>query len=278
MGPPPFGDGNTLDAAVLRRLKDASMGPPPFGDGNPPWRGGRGVRPSGFNGATAFRRWKRLSTATIATGQASFNGATAFRRWKPVRRLRPSVWPRGFNGATAFRRWKPAGPATSGLTADTLQWGHRLSAMETWVGHGPRVPRHRGASMGPPPFGDGNSWRARRTSTRTTLQWGHRLSAMETCPSTWRPPCGACASMGPPPFGDGNQATDKGNKKENVASMGPPPFGDGNVKPGKRPSALEGRLQWGHRLSAMETLTSHTALPLRVRRLQWGHRLSAMET
>ena len=36
-----------------------------------------------------------------------------------------------FNGATAFRRWKPSyGRDTSVEVAD-LQWGHRLSAMET---------------------------------------------------------------------------------------------------------------------------------------------------
>ena len=44
-----------------------------------------------FNGATAFRRWKRLcSTSRAARWLVPFNGATAFRRWKPlfVARLR----------------------------------------------------------------------------------------------------------------------------------------------------------------------------------------------
>ena len=59
--------------------------------------------------------------------------------------------------------------------------------------------------------------------------------------------------------------------------MGPPPFGDGN-EPG-----YSGRcggcvlLQWGHRLSAMETGRS-TQPTEAARILQWGHRLSAMET
>ena len=38
----------------------------------------------------------------------------------------------GFNGATAFRRWKPATFDGIGGTQSLLQWGHRLSAVETW--------------------------------------------------------------------------------------------------------------------------------------------------
>ena len=36
-----------------------------------------------------------------------------------------------FNGATAFRRWKPTGVMMETLCDHFLQWGHRLSAMET---------------------------------------------------------------------------------------------------------------------------------------------------
>ena len=60
-----------------------------------------------------------------------------------------------------------------------LQWGHRLSAMETGVGRKAHVFPHS-ASMGPPPFGDGNE-----------------VVAVEQV--VW-----VTASMEPPPFGDGN--------------------------------------------------------------------------
>ena len=84
-----------------------SMEPPPFGDGN------------------------LRSTPSPAHSTASFNGATAFRRWKRTMMMK-SI------GGTL-----------------NLQWGHRLSAMETH--HDDEVHRrHSQPSMGPPPFGDGN--------------------------------------------------------------------------------------------------------------------------
>ena len=187
MGPPPFGDGNFESNAPVSSHPLPSMGPPPFGDGNSDWR------------------WSELSLHYVPSmgpppfgdgnqrcgqgdgGAPAFNGATAFRRWKLSKwghRLsametvgRPPCMQRSFNGATAFRRWKHGKPP----------------------------------SMGPPPFGDGNSarqpflqWGHRlsamatgmlilameTTSSQANLQWGHRLSAMET----WLPP----------PFGDGN--------------------------------------------------------------------------
>ena len=84
MGPPPFGGGNLvqrfprfrhqsplqwghrLSAVETRNIscqllqgRTASMGPPPFGGGNLP-RPMAGLGCLGrFNGATAFRRWKR---------------------------------------------------------------------------------------------------------------------------------------------------------------------------------------------------------------------------
>ena len=62
-----------------------------------------------------------------------------------------------------------------------LQWGHRLSAMET------------GAT------GSGKT-------ASVWLQWGHRLSAMETVHRLDDLVLLDDASMGPPPFGDGNKA------------------------------------------------------------------------
>ena len=295
------------------------MGPPPFGDGNcagvrAPWTEGKtnlqwGHRLSAmetcricsvdscevysFNGATAFRRWKRaregpppfeetaqseesalqwghrlsaMETAPtldvdVAVTQP-FNGATAFRRWKLFQRKpgqRVTLVP--FNGATAFRRWK--------LEMEDL-WLEQTSMGPPPFGdgnHGEAVASD--PSMGPPPFGDGNSGRslfppctlqwAPRTSN---LQWGHRLSAMETIIT------GASARF------TFNGATASRWKQEN------------------RDHRMN--LQWGHRLSAMETpkavnlqhrLSSQPSMGpppfggwVRKLILQWGHRLSAMET
>ena len=67
------------------------------------------------------------------------------------------------------------------------------------------------------------------------------------------------ASMGPPPFGDGNcYTTDRGCTRLR-ASMGPPPFGDGNCYTTDR-AAPAYVLQWGHRLSAMETVIRRIGL------------------
>ena len=61
-----------------------------------------------------------------------------------------------------------------------LQWGHRLSAMETPKYSPQEFVADLFASMGPPPFGDGNLLNV-QLAVASTL-----------------------ASMGPPPFGDGN--------------------------------------------------------------------------
>ena len=59
--------------------------------------------------------------------------------------------------------------------------------------------------------------------------------------------------MGPPPFGDGKLwAYLQALEGKSPASMGPPPFGDGKIAKalGKGKDTV---LQWGHRLSAMES-------------------------
>ena len=114
--------------------------------------------------------------------------------------------------------------------AASLQWGHRLSAMETRRARSWSTGWHP-ASMGPPPFGDGNMQR-------------HAPARV-----------GIGASMGPPPFGDGNRGVPAGGALRGTASMGPPPFGDGNLG-AVVASMRESELQWGHRLSAMETCSS----------------------
>jgi hypothetical protein len=181
-----------------------------------------------FNGATAFRRWKHEKVVTRVSVQNSWDGLTTTitdftLQWghrlstvetasKSVgnrEEIDPSMGPppfdggnfrplcRGpitlaaFNGATAFRRWKPWDGLTTTITDFTLQWGHRLSTVETAsksVGNREEID----PSMGPPPFGVGAgivlsleptvetaSERARMTGTEI-LQWGHRLSTVET--------------------------------------------------------------------------------------------------
>ena len=190
--------------------------------------------PSGFNGATAFRRWIPGRHALCAGGKPAsmgpppfgdgypataprarwsstcFNGATAFRRWIPEKVryvLRRDQWSR-FNGATAFQRWTP---------------GKREED----------APLHT-ASMGPPPFSDGyKSEMWLKQGHFAGLQWGHRLSAMDSC----RP--------------------DTGTAGPRTASMGPPPFGDGYIEDFNFIRLTLTRLQWGHRLSAMDTAIHH---------------------
>ena len=85
--------------------------------------------------------------------------------------------------------------------------------------------------------------------------------------------------MGPPPFGDGNIADLPGLPfPETDPSMGPPPFGDGNEAYRYHLRSNIPGLQWGHRLSAMETHMADPAVGALTFLLQWGHRLSAMET
>ncbi len=142
------------------------------------------------------------------------------------------------------------------------------------------------------------------------------------CPRDFE--AGAGASMGPSPFSDGRcrvwislktvevgfngaiafqrwkgSAEDVGEGRD-AASMGPSPFSDGrSIAIVSQRSLL--RLQWGHRLSAMEgrrrragtpepfrrfngaiafqrwKVVGAMASPTTMKMLQWGHRLSAME-
>ena len=82
---------------------------------------------------------------------------------------------------TAFRRWKRVCPQLLSRLAGLicLQWGHRLSAMET-------LPRKLPGWWSLSAFNGATAFRrwklrAKEELGRTSrLQWGHRLSAMET--------------------------------------------------------------------------------------------------
>ena len=141
-----------------------------------------------------------------ACALSPFNGATAFRRWKLVvaRDLNleigtPSMGPPPFGDGNNAELEKAA------ISIVSLQWGHRLSAMET----------SRPKSITNQQYFNlqwGHRLSAMETSVRAPtagsaicpLQWGHRLSAMETRSIGQWVLDPAHPSMGPPPFGDGN--------------------------------------------------------------------------
>ena len=187
----------------------------------------------------------------------------------------PPVQDASFNGAIAFQRWKGLNTGLGIETRQLLQWGHRLSAMEGSNRH--RMPIcQTHASMGPSPFSDGRHV--------DPLQPGRELAA-SMGPSPFSDGRITAfiqsinfpqASMGPSPFSDGRRATGRSWPASRQASMGPSPFSDGRTDANLTGVKLEGALQWGHRLSAMEGMWSQT-LHQPLEKLQWGHRLSAME-
>ena len=173
------------------------------------------------------------------------------------------------------------GKVTNGVgiyTLPALQWGHRLSAMERPAGarqqQNPAVLQwgHRLSAM------ERVAGTVYVCPKDATLQWGHRLSAMER-QSRWlngRPQwaCfnGATAfrrwkaepnSPGAAPAPCFNGATAFRRWKvgwhmtalirASEASMGPPPFGDGKLALHHSVCECGKALQWGHRLSAMES-------------------------
>ena len=84
-----------------------------------------------------------------------------------------------FNGATGFRRWKLLYRQRDTLYRRPLQWGHRLSPVETSDPHRGGRPRHR--FNGATGF---RRWKHDRLGSALNdtgeLQWGHRLSPVET--------------------------------------------------------------------------------------------------
>ena len=109
------------------------------------------------------------------------------------------------------------------------------------------------------------------------LQCGHRLRRWKRQPQAGhrRPAC--LASMWPSPFGGGNRIPPFSIAIIIPGSMGPPPFGDGKLSYIQDVGLRYARLQWGHRLSAMERRSTGSEGGTSCQPLQWGHRLSAME-
>ena len=112
----------------------------------------------------------------------------------------------GFNGATAGRQWKGYIHLIAADTVDELQWGHRLSAMESTTNCTP-TPTAWASFNGATAF---RRWKATYgrvgLRVRGRLQWGHRLSAMEILGDRLMLLFAGDASMEPPPFGDGDAA------------------------------------------------------------------------
>ena len=134
-----------------------------------------------------------------------------------------------------------------------LQWGHDLSAVETaspmdGLAYGVT------ASMGPRPFSRGNVGPAFFRRRVGMLQWGHDLSAVETTAVRVHRYFFIGASMGPRPFSRGNAELSRCRPSGLAASMGPRPFSRGNNQAIIRVGDLTSGLQWGHDLSAVETV------------------------
>ena len=137
----------------------------------------------------------------------------------------------------------------------SLQWGHRLSVVETQPGP-PGGVALMPTSMGPPPFGGGNSTRTARGSCSdahfngaTAFRWWKlRLTR-------WPGPI--CTDFnGATAFRWWKRNRQDRGRASRLPSMGPPPFGGGNLAYGTDIDAALPPLQWGHRLSVVETALS----------------------
>src|SRR6185437_11487655 len=87
-----------------------------------------------------------------------------------------------------------------------LQWGRRPTPTETGQQQAGQS-RVRHASMGPPAYADGDTWRVRADEAGLrVLQWGRRPTPTETCTQLQRIGLeDELASMGPPAYADGDQ-------------------------------------------------------------------------
>ena len=197
MGPPPFGSGNGLSslrfngATAFRQWKPSTENRPQS------WW-------PGFNGATAFRQWKQPKPSRPPSTCWSFNGATAFRQWKHFYGTSRACAMSCFNGATTFRQWKRVQRIQQGIADYVLQWGHRLSAVETG-------PLHLGCSVWPSSFNGATAFRQWKPWCSTPCRAPSPSFNGATAFRQLNPPQGQLAgiiallaSMGPPPFGSGN--------------------------------------------------------------------------
>ena len=141
-----------------------------------------------------------------------------------------------FNGATAFQPWRQSSLSTAHGSARTwLQWGHGLSAVETRGLHSRGVIR-REASMGPRPFsrGDPGAPRALRSASS-------RFNGA-TAFQPWR-------------RRDLRHGRLRGRARFNGATA----FQPWRLGALRWVTSPEEELQWGHGLSAVETIRNADA-------------------
>ena len=185
--------------------------------------------PNAFNWATTFRRWKPRRTRPRRRRCWSFNGATVFRRWKLVGHPQgPPVGKSASMEPPSFGGGNSQSSVSSSTVKASLQWSHRLSAVETsylgcWASiFWPLQWSHRLSAVETCPEGYPHDW-------AYPLQWSHRLSAVETSPYR------------------------RGQNLGRTPSMEPPSFGGGNLVGLEQLNFVFWLLQWSHRLSAVET-------------------------
>ncbi len=94
-----------------------------------------------FNGAIAFQRWKATETqgrfifhGRASMGPSPFSDGRSSSCRTSTRSGSQKDADRSFNGAIAFQRWKVTVTSVPAQLVSSLQWGHRLSAMEGWAG------------------------------------------------------------------------------------------------------------------------------------------------
>jgi hypothetical protein len=280
------------------------MGPPPFDGGN--CHESSNVAPP----SPPLQWGHRLSTVETTPALPGRTNGRALRRMTMIWNLDALLqWGHRLSTVETRFRSRLRAPLRS-----RLQWGHRLSTVET------RYTRRRlgrirpTASMGPPPFDGGNPEILRGIQRVVrALQWGHRLSTVETgkiqaaditrtCfngatafrrwkpdtrgaawggygrPSRWNLVSGTKASMGPPPFDGGNPEILRGIQRVVRALQWGHRLSTVETRFSSSGFSLWATLQWGHRLSTVETLRRMTMIWNLDALLQWGHRLSTVET
>ena len=181
MGPPPFGDGSLIMEPILSDIE-----PLQWGHRLSAMEARRS--PSGpsscgcFNGATAFRRWKPVVWGMTDREYCASMGPPPFGdgsgHLEGLRHLlrEASMGPPPFGDGSRNGGERDAHPLLASMgpppfgdgsgsnwkctlsISRSLQWGHRLSAMEACRGWLPFSGEVLMASMGPPPFGDGSSF------------------------------------------------------------------------------------------------------------------------
>ena len=181
-------------------------------------------------------------------------------------------------GPTPFGVGYLTKPSLTNPKAEVLQWGQRLSALDTRRSPAQRNPQNH-ASMGPTPFSVGYRSRDARPGNEglasmgptpfsvgyelikrikqvvpATLQWGQRHSALDT---------GLLVKS----FNGGEMGFNGANAFQRWIHIA-------HTAEFERINML----QWGQRLSALDTGIAETWYECGYYALQWGQRLSALDT